>query len=142
MGGHGGGWEIPDIHIHSICYAIKEYQRRHTPISTAKSDYERCIISAPDRTNTSWQHLGDVDLNDGFASTYYMNDMRERLAMALIPDFDLSNGLGLTYEFASQMLQELRTDFIQDKDRIIPNDQELTRWMKKMNDMYDNYGHG
>ena len=38
------------------------------------------------------------------------------------------------------MLQELRTDFIQDKDRIIPNDQELTQWMKKMNDMYDKYG--
>ena len=68
--------------------------------------------------------------------------MIERLTMALIPDYDLSNGHGLTYEFASQILQELRTDFIQDKDRIIPNDQELTRWMKKMNDMYDNYGHG
>jgi len=27
-------------------------------------------------------------------------------------------------------LQELRTEFIQDKNRIIPNDQELSDWMK------------
>jgi hypothetical protein len=27
--------------------------------------------------------------------------------------------------------QEMRADLIQDKDRTIPNDQELTRWMQK-----------
>jgi len=136
------GWEIPGIHIQWICRAVEEYQRCHTPISTARSDYERYILSLPNRTNLILQHFGDVDINDGFKATHYGTDMIERLTMALIPDYDLSNGQGLTYEFASQILQELRTDFIQDKVRIIPNDQELTRWMKKMNDMYDNYDHG
>jgi hypothetical protein len=135
-------WEILDIHLCSVCFAVKEYQRRHIPLSAAKSDCERYILSLPDRTNLIMQHFGDVDINDDGSAGYYTSDMVQRLTMALIPDYDLSNGDGLTYEFASQILQELRTDFIQDKDRIIPNDQELTRWMKKMNDMYDDYGHG
>jgi hypothetical protein len=63
------GWEILSIHLHSVCFAVKEYQRRHTPISTTKSDYERYILSLPDRTNLTLQHFGDVDINDGFAAT-------------------------------------------------------------------------
>ena len=35
----------------------------------AKSDYERYILSLPDRTNLTLQHFGDVDINDGFAAT-------------------------------------------------------------------------
>lgn len=37
----------------------------------------------------------------------------------------------------SALLQEFRTNFIQDKNRLIPNDQELTRWMMKKVNGYD-----
>jgi len=119
------GWEIPDIHLRSVCFAIKEYQRRHTPISTVKSDYERYILSLPDRTNLTLQHFGDVDINDGFAATYYRTDMIECLTIALIPDYNPGT------PYYTNLSQELRTKIIQDKNRVIPDDQELTRWMKK-----------
>ena len=97
------GWEIPDIHIHSICFAVKEYQRRHTPISTAKSDYERYILSLPNRSNLSLQHFGDVDINDGFAETYYITDIMECLTIALIPDYKPAN------QYYTSLSKELRT---------------------------------
>jgi hypothetical protein len=43
-----GQWRGFDMHIinmQRVCFAVKEYQRRHTPISTAKSDYEKYILS-------------------------------------------------------------------------------------------------
>ncbi len=52
------------------------------------------------------------------------------LEMALIPDYDISV-LGWRNDYANKLLQELRTDFIADENRIIPNDRELTYWMKK-----------
>jgi hypothetical protein len=54
-----------------------------------------------------------------------MWDMTDHLEIALIPDCDKQIS---DYKTLSQ---ELRTDFIQDKGRIIPNDQELTNWMKR-----------
>lgn len=38
------------IHIHEVYFAIEEYQRRHTIINSAMSDYERYLISLPDRS--------------------------------------------------------------------------------------------
>jgi hypothetical protein len=69
------GFEIPTIHIQEVCFAVEEYQRRHTPIATAKSDYERYIISLPNRTNIAQQHFGDVDLNEDF----WIVDHEERM---------------------------------------------------------------
>ena len=43
------------------------------------------------------------------------------LTIALIPGYKPMDALS----------QEFQANFIQDKDRVIPNDQELTRWMKK-----------
>ena len=50
------GWEIPDIHKQWIYRAVEEYQRCHTPISTARSDYERYILSLPNRSNLILQY--------------------------------------------------------------------------------------
>jgi hypothetical protein len=121
----------PKIHIRSVCFAVKEYQRRHTPLSTARSDYERYILSLPDRTNLEWKHFGDLSYLNLELSPhpYYEDDVMEYLTVALIPDYRPTDVLSL----------EFRADFIQDKNRVIPNDQELTRWMKKCNDQYDNY---
>lgn len=54
----------------------------------------------------------------------------KHLEMALIPDYDIS---AITWRdnYANKLLQELRTDYIADENRIIPNDRELTSWMKK-----------
>ena len=42
--GQWRGSEIPTNHIEKVCFAVKEYQRRHTPIDAAKSDYERYVL--------------------------------------------------------------------------------------------------
>lgn len=124
------GDESSTIRVRRVCSAIEEYQRLHTHISTAKSDYERYILSLPDRTNSYRQHFGDADLNSGDGLEYYSIEVRECLTIALIPD----------YKPADPLSQEFRTNFIQDKNRVIPNDQELTRWMKKQtNDYYDRH---
>jgi hypothetical protein len=118
--------------IRLVYFAVEEYQRRHTPISFAKSDYERYWISLPDRSMMHWVGFGidyggwvQEDINWGV----HMDWIAEFLRIALIPDHDPL--YGMTYEFASSILQELRADFIQDKNRVVPNDQELTRWMRK-----------
>jgi hypothetical protein len=125
--GQWRGFEMSSINIQRICFAVEEYQRLHTPISAAKSDYERYVLSLPDRTNVCLQHFGDVELNQGLV--YGFEDkMRECLTVALIPGYKPMDALS----------QEFRANFIQDKDRAIPNDQELTRWMKKcINESYD-----
>jgi hypothetical protein len=57
--------------------------------------------------------------------SYFDDDMREYLTIALIPEYKTSDAL----------LQDFPTNFIKDKNRLIPNDLELTRWMtKKIND--------
>ena len=125
------------IHIRGVYFAIEEYQRRHTPINSAKPDYERYRISLPDRSmmhyigpgTPGWGFWLDMDANYGG----HIGTIAEFLHIALIPDYDLSNSGQGYYDsiYMSSKLQELRTDFIQDKNRVIPNDQELTRWMKK-----------
>ena len=121
------------IHIREVYFAIEEYQRRHTLINSATSDYERYRVSLPDRSmmhyigpgTPGWGFWLDMDANCGG----HMGSIADFLHIALIPDYDFSKSGGY-YELNSK-LQELRTDFIQDKNRVIPNDQELTRWMKK-----------
>jgi hypothetical protein len=54
----------------------------------------------------------------------HMESIEVFLRIALIPDYDPS--YEIEHEFASSILQELRADFIQDKNRVVPNDQELT----------------
>jgi hypothetical protein len=122
------------IHIRVVYFAIEEYQRRHAPINSAKSDYERYRISLPDRTMIHFIGPGKPGwgawLDESAQYSYHMGSIAEYLIIALITDYDLSK-LGVSHEFLSSTLHELRADFIQDKNRRVPNDQELTRWMKK-----------
>jgi hypothetical protein len=90
------------------------------------SDYEKYIISLPERATLSWRHFGD-DISDDWC--YFEDDMTGNLTIALDPDYQPDD---------PSQKQNFRTNFIQDKNRLIPNDQELTRWMKKqINDDYD-----
>ena len=114
-------------HTHDVCFAVKEYQRRHTPLDAAKSDYERYVLSLPDRTNVEWQHFGDIDLNEGHAMDGLVHNISECLTVALIPGYKPVSYYGPI----DTLFQEFRANFVQDKNKVIPNDQELTRWMKK-----------
>ena len=112
--------------IDSVFFAVKEYQRLHTPINSVKSDYERYIISLPDRSKVNWEYFLEDDRYDDFSWTDEEDSMREHLKIALDPSYESSR---------YPKSKEMRADLIQDKDRTIPNDQELTRWMrKKIND--------
>ena len=140
-GEYNGYLELKDlhftaIHIREVFFAIEEYQRRHTPINSGMSDYERYHISLPDRSmvhfigpgTPGWGFWLDMDANCGG----HMGSIADFLHIALIPDYDLSKSGGYYDPIQlSSILQELRTDFIQDKNRKVPNDQELTKWMKK-----------
>ena len=59
---------------------------------------------------------------DDFSWVSEEESMREHLKIALDPSYESS------YYPKSH---EMRADLIKDKDRMIPNDQELTRWMQK-----------
>ena len=69
------------------------------------------------------QNFGHVEINAGFASTYYITDIIECLTIALILDYNPGT------PYYTNLSQGLRTKFIQVKNRVIPDDQELTRWM-------------
>jgi hypothetical protein len=116
--------------IRVVRFAVKEYQRRHTPIEPSMSDYEKYIISLPDRTSRDWDPFGEVN-EDNYDWVYFAEDMEENLRIALIPDYKSE-----LYDTGA-LSQEFRTNFIQDKNRLIPNDQELTRWMRKKINGYD-----
>jgi hypothetical protein len=118
--------------IRIVKFAVKEHQRRHTPIESSMSDYEKYIISLPDRTKIDWDPFGEVS-DDNYDWVYFDEAMRENLKIALIPDYKSENESRDT----GALLQEFRTNFIQDKNRLIPNDQELTRWMMKKINGYD-----
>jgi hypothetical protein len=131
--------EVEDIHfiairIRTVYFAVEEYQRRHTPIDSAKSDYERYLISLPDRSMVAlidpgepgWGWWIDADADRGAEE----QTIADFLKIALIPDYDTSNS-NTNHDYANSISQELRADFIQDKNRAVPNDQELTRWLKK-----------
>jgi hypothetical protein len=114
--------------IRQVYFAVKEYERRHTPIESAKSEYEKYFISLPDRSHIHWVAgpagygiFLDMECN----YTEFMWSITDYLKIALIPECDKSIS---GYETLSH---ELKADFIEDKVRIIPNDQELTSWMKK-----------
>jgi hypothetical protein len=116
--------------IRQVYFSIEEYQRRHTPIEYTMSDYQKYVISLPDRSHIHWvagpaSYGVFVDMECNYNQA--MDDINDLLTIALIPDCDKSM-LDFDYDTLSQ---ELRSDVIQDKDRIIPNDQELTNWMKK-----------
>ena len=140
-------FELKDIHfiairIRTVYFAVMEYQRRHTPIDSAKSECERYRISLPDRSMVAligpgepgWGFWLDADANRG-GETLRFADF---LNIALIHDYDTSKTL-LGHDYANSVLQELRADFIQDRNRLVPNDQELTRWMKKYYGDPDDY---
>jgi hypothetical protein len=112
--------------IDRVFFAVEEYQRLHTPINSVKSDYERYIISLPDRSKVNWEYFLEDDRYDDFSWADEEDSMREHLKIALDPSYESSR---------YPKSKEIRADLIQDKDRTIPNDQELTRWMrKKIND--------
>jgi hypothetical protein len=124
-----GGFETSAIHLQLVCLAIEEYQRRHTPINTAKSDYERYVISLPDRSSLLWKHFGDVNINEDYKATDFSLAIQECLSIALIPDYMTSNS----------RIQESWANFIHDKNKVTFNDQdqELTAWIKKSMNRYD-----
>jgi hypothetical protein len=90
------------------------------------------VISLPDRTGIEWDPFGVVD-EDNYDWVYFEDDMWENLKVALIPDYKSEIK---SYDTGA-LSQEVRTDFIQDKNRLIPNDQELTRWMREKIIGYD-----
>ena len=114
--------------IRRVYFAIEEYQRRHTPIESTMSDYEKYVISLPDRSHIHWV-AGPASyghfINMEFKYSEFMWYIRDHLKIALIPDS------GKSIRGYDTLSQELKSDFNQDKERIIPNDQELTNWMKK-----------
>jgi hypothetical protein len=112
------------MRIDRVFDAVKEYQRLHTPINSAKSNYERYIISLPDRrSKVNWEHIFEYGEYDDFpCGSDEEESIRIHLKIALDPSYESP------YYSKSQ---EMRADLIQDKDRTIPNDQELTRWMQK-----------
>ena len=122
------------IRIRTVYFAVEEYQRRHTPIDSAKSDIERYRISLPDRSMVAligpgipgWGFWLDVDAERGSEE----QTLADFLSIALNLDYDTSNS-SMNHDYVNSISQELRADFIQDKNRTVPNDQELTRWMKK-----------
>ena len=133
-------WEFDDhsrsVFTHYVFFAVKEYQRRHTPINSTMSDLERYIISLPDRSDVHWVgpafYAWGWALDENCNTTMHFDSIAEFLRIALFSNHDLEDKSSmLTPEYSRSILQELRTDFIQDKDRKIPNDQELGRWMKK-----------
>ena len=77
--------------------------------------------------------FGDVDIVY-WATESFEDALSEYLTVALIPGYKPIPG----YRSIDKLFQEFRANFIQDKDRVIPNDQELTLWMKKcLNKHYD-----
>jgi hypothetical protein len=116
--------------IRVVQSAVQEYQRRHTSLESSMSDYEKYIITLPERTSIQWDPFGEVD-EDNYDYVYFEDDMWENLKVALIPDYKSE-----IYDTGA-LSQEFRTDFIHDKSRLIPNDQELTRWMRKKINGYD-----
>ena len=116
---YGGKMRMPTVFVDAVCLAVQEYQRLSTPISQANSDYERYILSLPARTDVFWQHIRDADLSAwACADMNFIMDLLTNLKIALLPD-------------SSDLLsQEIKTNYIQDKNRAIPNDQELTRWIQ------------
>jgi hypothetical protein len=122
------------VRIQKVFFAVEEYQRRHTPIEPSMSDYEKYIISLPDRAIAHWRHFGVEkmqDDDDHICWTYFEDDMQESLRIALIPDYKTR-----LYD-TSILSQEFKTNFIKDKNREIPDDQELTRWMIKQINVHD-----
>ena len=65
-----------------------------------------------------------------WATGSFEGELSEYLTVALIPGYKPGYGA------IDELFQEFRANFIQDRDRVIPNDQELTRWMKKCNERY------
>lgn len=99
------------------------------------SEYEKYIISLPDRATASWRHFGEANVQDNedrIIWSYFEDDMQENLRIALIPGYKTE-----LYD-TSALSNEFKTNFIQDRNRVILNDHELTRWMKKkINSSYD-----
>jgi hypothetical protein len=122
------GFDKWKIRINEVFFAVKEYQRLHTPINSATSDLERYFISLPERSEIYWKHFGDDDLNYNFRFLCFTQNMEEYLKIALNPE----------YESSYPHYHELRAELNWDKDRMIPNDQELTRWMQKHFNDYNN----
>jgi hypothetical protein len=122
------------VRTRKVCFAVEEYQRRHAPIEPNMSDYEKYIIPLPDRATVHWKHFGEGDVKDDedhIDWAYFEGDMYESLRIALIPDYTTK-----LYKTSARS-QEFRSNFIQEKDRLIPNNQELTKWMKKRISNYD-----
>ena len=98
--------------IDRVFFAVEEYQRLHTPINSVKSDYERYIISLPDRSKVNWENFLEDDRYDDFSWAYEEDSMREHLKIALDPGYQSSR---------YPKSKEMRDNLIQEKYRTIPN---------------------
>ena len=126
-----------DINISTMCFAVQEYQRRHTPIESTMSEYKKYFISLPDRSNVrsvysgiQYEYSGSDDDDTGGYISMEQEAFEKCLEIALRPDYVMTN-YSMNHDHANSISQELRADFIADENRIIPNDRELTSWMKK-----------
>ncbi len=130
---------LDDVNISGVCLAVQEYQRRHTPIESTMSDYEKYYISLPDRSNVRGVCSGtytryDSENDDtGMVIGMEWDGFVEQIEIALRPDYDTSEHWrdDHTNKTLQAKIQTSKTDFIADENRIIPNDRELTDWMKR-----------
>ena len=96
------------------------------------SDYKKYYISLPDRSNVrnvcsgTYKRFNDNETDAGMMINQDWGYFVKDLELALRSDYDISD------DYANQLSQELRTDFIADENRMIPNDRELTNWLKKI----------
>ena len=127
-----------DINISEVCFAVQEYQRRrHTPIESTMSDYKKYYMSLPDRSNVSsvysgiqYEYSGSDDDDTGGYISMEQEAFGKCLEIALRPDYAMTN-YSMDHDHVNSISQVLRADFIADENRIIPNDRELTDFMKK-----------
>jgi hypothetical protein len=120
--------------IRQVHFAVEEYQRRHTPIDSCTSEYDNYRISLPDRSEVHYVGFGDpygiaADIESNFAAaSWFLGDV---ITLVLIPDLEPSDLESLFIADSKALLQKIRAEFIHNKDRIIPTEQDLSACLKK-----------
>jgi hypothetical protein len=120
--------------MRQVHFAVEEYQRRHTPSDSSTPEYDSYRISLPDRSKVHFVGFqdphgsaGQIEANFS-AATWFLGDV---IKLVLIPDLEPSDLEFLFIADSKVLLQKIRAEFIHDKDRIIPTEQELSACLKK-----------
>ena len=121
--------------IRLVYFAVEEYQRRHTPIDSSMTEYDKYLISLPDRSNVHFVGFGPITYGS-WTDEALEHDVagylvRDIIKLVLISDREPSDLASLSTLDTKALLQEIRAEFIHDKDRIIPTEQELSACLKK-----------